>query len=540
MASFLLSECLEEIFSNLTEYPSSDININITVKDLYSCTLVSRHWCRISTPLLYAYPFHHFRRNFSHIRYYKLIRTLLGCIPQFEIKQTYKQALQIPYNIKNYKKKSNSKNISSTFNYISFIRGLIFHKMMFKSIVEDNNKEIWLSAYNPKRISEVSTIAIMDYLIKFICKNCNNLTTLEFSFAIRNDDCIINLLTVKDYNGKSKLSDLKELYYSSQINFYSRDDKNNSREIFYPLNNVFNLNLLYVNKDGLNAENINLLSKFISLQKNLQHFVLTGFEKVENGQNEVLARFFINLLSGDKNNKYYNTIINSLSTQYESLQILEFKNLEFNLINGEVLDSLRLLKNIKKLKLYRCKMIDNLHSWVKDLKKLEIFEIMIIDLKLSELFIIQLVQLIQSFSNNLIKLVINDKQMNDFTLLYQQIPLYLHSLTHLELPKILPSELISIFLSCTKLVYLSVMLLNDKLSEEILKNLGKFVPKTLKRIQFKNLLESNNSTISFELLRFFLEEYANNGGALKYLEIEGLGNHIIVTEQFGVQIIEYF
>ena len=59
MASFLLSECLENIFSYLDEVNEPFSNTSTSkYKDLYSCTLVSRHWCRISTPFLYAYPFH--------------------------------------------------------------------------------------------------------------------------------------------------------------------------------------------------------------------------------------------------------------------------------------------------------------------------------------------------------------------------------------------------------------------------------------------------------------------------------------------------
>src|ERR1044072_3924133 len=104
MASFLLSECLEKVFSHfIDEHNFNDISTNSSTKNLQSCTLVSRHWCRTSTPLLYSYPFHHFRHKTSYNAFYKLIRTLLSCVPQSEIKQL----------------KTNS---SSTFNYISLIR----------------------------------------------------------------------------------------------------------------------------------------------------------------------------------------------------------------------------------------------------------------------------------------------------------------------------------------------------------------------------------------------------------------------------------
>src|SRR5437763_12972192 len=93
-ASFLLSECLEKIFLHLLD---ENNRINKSTKDLYSCTLVSRHWCRVSTPFLYAYPFHHYSiylSNSMYLSYFKLIRTLLNCIPKSEIEQIIPSNIQ--------------------------------------------------------------------------------------------------------------------------------------------------------------------------------------------------------------------------------------------------------------------------------------------------------------------------------------------------------------------------------------------------------------------------------------------------------------
>ena len=85
--------------------------------------------------------------------------------------------------------------------------------------------------------------------------------------------------------------------------------------------------------------------------------------------------------------------------------------------------------------------------------------------------------------------------------------------------------------------------------DESLKGLGKFIPKTLKRIKFKLL----NRMDFKKSLRCFLEEYMNNidcdnnNGTLKYLEFElinSLGlvkyDDLVVTEQFGIQITEQY
>ena len=179
---------------NFIKHPSDDTKIKIFAKDLYPCTLVSRHWCRISTPFLYAYPFNHLKNDwfFSNDSSFKLIRTLLSCIPQSEIRQiytTYAQVLSanhIPFN-----KKDSYSNISPTFNYVSFIHGLIFDKLILESRNVCDYKSIWLSAYNPESISsENKTIGIMNHLIKFICKHCCNLTMLEFPLSMKFSDVI--------------------------------------------------------------------------------------------------------------------------------------------------------------------------------------------------------------------------------------------------------------------------------------------------------------------------------------------------------------
>src|SRR3954451_7048493 len=164
MASFLPLECLEIIFLNFIKHPPIiGTRINLFTKELYSCTLVSRHWCRISIPFLYAYPFHNLDTSIDSMPlYFKLIRTLLSCIPQFEIKQfytPYEQVLStnnIPFN-----------NKKSIFNYFSFMIGFVFDEIILISKNVCRYKNIWLSAYNPEKLSSKQTIKILKYFVKF-------------------------------------------------------------------------------------------------------------------------------------------------------------------------------------------------------------------------------------------------------------------------------------------------------------------------------------------------------------------------------------
>uniref|UniRef100_U9V399 Uncharacterized protein n=1 Tax=Rhizophagus irregularis (strain DAOM 181602 / DAOM 197198 / MUCL 43194) TaxID=747089 RepID=U9V399_RHIID len=178
-------------------------------------------------------------------------------------------------------------------------------------------------------------------------------------------------------------------------------------------------------------------------------------------QHIILSEDKLDIFLGDNIGDNYYVVLSSLSSQSESLKVLELKYIPFNKINGKALNALCSLKNIRELKIYMCRAIsDNLNSWAKNLSRLEVIEFMAYYFPtISEKF---LVQLIRSSSNTLTKLVLHYKRAQDqSTRIFQQI-LNLNSLIHLELPKIYSYELIHIFKSCTKLVYLSTILSDDE------------------------------------------------------------------------------
>jgi hypothetical protein len=525
MASFLLSECLEKIFLNLLEYPSVNIRIYTSTKDLYSCTLVSRHWCRISTPFLYEYPFHHFRHlSYPNITYFKLIRTLLSCIPKSEIEQIILSNFTI---IQKLYYKPKPSDISTTFNYTIFIRGLIFSENLSEPLLFFYRK-IWLPSYIPDsnnikndQFSKIS-IPIMNHLVNFLCRHCNNLRTLEFPFRVQNNELFnstIELLTNKDCKGKSKLSDLKELFYINRSNEITLSTK----DFYSTLSaNISKLDLLY--NEGINSlEKANSLSQFISLQKNLRHIILSEYK---------YGSMLYNI-------EHYNVIFNSLTTQIESLKALEFKYLSFSGIDEMSLNSLCSLKNIKELKLYNCRKIDdNLNAWAKNLSMLEVFEfIAYYYASISEDF---LEQVIKSSSTTLTRLVIKFKRVDNQQSIFHQIPL-LNSLTYLVLPKIYPDELISIFKSCVKLVYISVTLSDsDDISwENNFENLGKLIPKNLQTIHFKDIDKEDMFTSN--ALRLLFKGCKYNNGRLNYLRVKGKfllsQDYFDVASEFDINLV---
>jgi hypothetical protein len=520
-AKYLISECLEKVFSNLLDNNNRN---HKSTKDIYSCTLVSRHWCRISTPFLYSYPFHYFYSNKSNkSSYFKLIRTLLGCIPKSEVEQIIStvesSSIQklLPNSFRFNKKSSTSSfNILTTFNYVSFIRSLVLDDTLFSVSSLFHFRQIWLPPYisNVKTQNKFSKISILiiNHLLKYILKHGNNLTALELLFIKRNNEIIcdvIESLIYEDDKGKNKLKNLKELYA------YSINQK---RDLYLALsNNTCNLNLLY--NEGFSS--VDSLCRFISLQKNLKHIIL--------------SEYVLDNINHEYHRRDYNSVFNSLTTQCDSLQTLEFKYLTFVNINENSLRSLSLLKNIKNLKIYDCKGIeDNLISWTKNLTKLEVFEFVeghhsII----SEEFLIQIIKV---SSNTLIRLVINYKRRGkQFTQLYKQISIYSNSLKYLDLPKIYPDELIKIFESCIRLVHICTSLSDDGCWEMIIRNL--IIPKNLQKIIFK---EIDDYIFSSKALKLFFENCRNNDGNLKYLEIKGKFHfgeqYFDVAKEFDIKI----
>ncbi|PKY50478.1 hypothetical protein RhiirA4_466985 [Rhizophagus irregularis] len=508
MASFLPVECLENIFLYLPNRIHADRSCkNESTEDLRSCTLVSRHWCRVSTPILYAYPFPSYCRNSPDLAlsYIRLLRTLLSCTPKSEIEQMIL-----------------TDSPSPTFNYITFIRGLNFDLEILDQL--NTFKKLWLPIFvldnvRKDQIPKIISL-ILNNLAKSLSTDCNNnLTKLEITLTndnIKLFNNIVEPLTINYCDERSKLTKLKELYYSNSINYDSKIDP-------YPafLDKIRNLNLLH--NEGNNSIQIaNSLSRFISLQKKLQHIILSE------------------ILSDNDNGDYYNIVFESLSTQSENLQILNLKNIPFDKINGTALDSLCSLKNIKELKLQYCIGIDNDSiPWAKYLRNLEVFEFSTYDYGFENF----LNQLIQSSSTTLKKLIINYQRINgqDCQSLFKQIPLHLKSLIHLELTEIYPDELIFIFESCTQLVYISTILKYNKSWTEVkFKNLGESIPKNLQMIQFKDEFDS---VFKVNYLECFFKECLNNNSKLKYLEIIGRykisQKYFNVANKFGIQLIDH-
>jgi hypothetical protein len=451
MGSYLFSPCLEKIFSYLLEEEEElqckDCKTkNYKLINLHSCTLVSRYWCKVSTPVLYSYPFHNFRHlsygindpffTFSYkiYNYYKLIRTLLKCMPQSEIN-----------NVKAY---NGQKLISPpTFNYITFIRGLIVDKFLFEpQEVCIYYKETWLSDHNPERITTEMMIQMMNHFVKFLFKSCNNLEILEFPYFVKSNELLNNIITsliATANNGNNKLTKLGE------FRFKNHPSMKPISQIFSTLSNIsFNIKFLY-NEDIHNSVAANYLSHLIRKQNNLHHLILS----------KSVNRLDIPNIPNVENIE--DCIFKSLYTQRDSLKVLELKNFCLANMDQNALNSLSMLENIRELKLINCSYVmaikSNLIYWATNLTKLDTLEFkpaIITDpeTQQTELDIPEdfLIRLFESSSRTLTKLVL--EYGHDQNIRVTGHIHLLRSLSYLVIPKT-HALLKSIRYSCPKLVY---------------------------------------------------------------------------------------
>ncbi|GBB97483.1 hypothetical protein RclHR1_00030040 [Rhizophagus clarus] len=519
----------------------------IITKDLRSCTLVSKSWCEVSTPILYAFPFHQFHNiQYCNSRYdssqhdeafkpyYKLIRTLINCIPEEILKR-----LLTTCNFYNEFKYDFNTTVKPTFNYFSFIRGLYFTEELFNLSSWDRYKDDWLPSYFPKRVSGLDlhlsaliekpfVLLVMKEFVKFLCKDCrSNSSILELHELLQRDlyYTVIESLASKKFDG------LKELYGEDILQYIIKCPTRPRSGIIYLYKNlspITNLTL-FGNRAVNSKKQANYLSHFISSQNKLQHIILSEGElSILNNQGKVIS------------GRYYNIILPSLAVHKEWLVKLEFRNIHFSkILDQNTINSLASLENIRELKLIKCNILeDDFIQWAKRINKLEIFEFEALDyhtLYIPKKF---LEILFQNSSQTLVKLILDYKRNYDQgSNILKKISLHLNNLTYLYLPTLSYMELLLIFIKCQKLIYISFGLTYDNYN---LKELGEYLPKSLQFIQFRDMNQVLLSLLSYNAFKIFLQKSVGSG-TLKYLEIKGNCNlpqeFFSISKQIGIKLI---
>jgi hypothetical protein len=489
----------------------------IITKDLKSCTLVSRLWCKISTPILYAYPFHQFHNiqyydsihNSKEIDeafkpYYKLIRTLLSCIPGETLKQ-----LLIMCN--SYNEFEFNAIVEPTFDYFSFICGLYFTQELFNLNAWDRYKDYWLPSYFPKHVSELDfplnalieesfVLLVMKEFVKFLCEKCNNNSSILELHDLSQRD--LYYAVIESLTSNTKLKGLKELYGENILQYVIKCPTKPGSGIIYlykdllPITNL----TLFGNRAISSKRYANYLFHFISSQKKLQHIILSEGElSALNDQRNVISE------------RYYNIVLPSLAVHKEWLIKLEFRNIHFgNVLDQNTVNSLASIENIRELKLIKCNILEgDLIQWARRINKLEIFEFEALDyptLYIPEIF---LEILFQNSSQTLTKLILNyENNYDQNSNVLSNVSHYLHNLMYLCLPTLSSTELLPIFTKCQKLIYISFGLTYSNY------NL-KDIPKSLQFIQLKDM----NNIVPNDAFEFFKQKPIEDG-KLKYLEIK--------------------
>ncbi|RIB20414.1 hypothetical protein C2G38_2179334 [Gigaspora rosea] len=158
MASKILMDDMPELMENIVK------NLNNEIYSLYSCALVSRHWCKISIPILWQDPFSFSRRSplfisnyFSSLgEYEKIILKECGINEEF------------------------SKTI---FDYARFLKDLDLSRLYFQvekwiELVLDNSNSL-----SDNRLKHNRIIDITNLLLKLLIENGATLHSLDLFFS---------------------------------------------------------------------------------------------------------------------------------------------------------------------------------------------------------------------------------------------------------------------------------------------------------------------------------------------------------------------
>jgi hypothetical protein len=486
MAVFLPEECLVKIFMHCLENLSDD---GTSTKTIHPFTLVSKHWCVVSTPLLYSHPFSASEDDTS---FFMLIRTLISCVPELF-----------------------SSPATPKFNYIKYIRELILNENYFDM---DKISSYDTSFFLPD-VSNHDTVdsdqfvtSVIATFINHLFKNCDKLRKLEIIFSEKEDNIffnnIIESLNFNNFDGESALSNLKNLHCSHYIN-----SGNNNEDLYSSFSKEIQ-NLHHLSNKGLNSNReAESLSRLISNQKSLKHITLS-----ETGQEKLIFQLLIEDFSVNK----YNVVFKSLPTQSESLRILEFEKIYVGNISMEAINSLCSLKHINELKLNKCYGIVNneIISWAKSMKELNCVEISDYTFTaVSERF---LISLIQSSCHTLTEFKLNGMRdpRESGAEFFSEIPIRLPSLKRLELPKLTFDEFMSIIKSCTQLTFISIIL-DRELWKRDFKNLVNYLPNQLQTLEFREM----DKMFGFDKLEYFFEKcQSRNINELKIISITGKFN----------------
>ena len=159
MAFQLPTDCLNEIFEHLEEYPTS----------LKSCLLANRFWCKIAVRILWRnvwnVPNDVYYKSDRRCRALSILSTLISCLPNESKNLLYENEISIL--IPTLK--------SPLFNYISFIKSLSFYNLEYvvgnalnyQQINTSKNKYLVIKELLKAFMNQISSLKSLSYDINY-------------------------------------------------------------------------------------------------------------------------------------------------------------------------------------------------------------------------------------------------------------------------------------------------------------------------------------------------------------------------------------
>ncbi|KAF0454752.1 hypothetical protein F8M41_001531 [Gigaspora margarita] len=433
MASKMLMGDMPELMENILNHLNKEFN------SLYSCALVSRHWCKISIPILWQDPF-----TFYHHK--PLI------ISQYLSSLGKDEKIGLQFMLKACK--INTQFPKTIFDYASFLKVLDLYFLKCKV-------ENWLSLQRcPKAPYNLLTFTIIKLLIKKFIESGATLQELNLDFSVL-DEIQPEICYSLEQNMQflSRLQDLS-------INSISSKSKFNIESL------ATLLKILGKATTKLNTLNIEVPHYY---DPQLFHSLIC----IINSQKQ-LKQFYMSDTYGFSENLH--NIISALKSQKQSLQECRIFGCKFT----EVFKVLANFENLETLCVGGCKSSNNkelLKILEKNFYKINTFEV-ITNMGFDTLNIVQCLKKFGSLLQRLKLEAIGDDIVEQ-SLLLETIKSFCPNITYLYIWDIgLSAQFQELIGNLQKLQFLTLYDLDDELDEIIEEDLRRQV------IQFAGRLPS--------------------------------------------------
>ncbi|CAJ0827373.1 1973_t:CDS:2 [Entrophospora sp. SA101] len=180
----MIPDVLKKIFEYLDDRSEViEIKSPKAFRNLKSCILVNREWCRNAVPILWKHPFHRYLKHRSN----SLIHTLLLCLSYEELQDIFDNGCHLPISL--FESIDKFQSSSQYFDYPSFVKSLDYFQLIkfVKSWCDD-----YMGGEGDN--SEKYIVILLRAILNHFAKRSSGLSSLNIhSNGVDDDKCMLLL-----------------------------------------------------------------------------------------------------------------------------------------------------------------------------------------------------------------------------------------------------------------------------------------------------------------------------------------------------------